>query len=228
MGSPVTMVVPSGYPAYVRVLHPASRPMEHIPSVTWREVTDWSRRTYHPAMQFRRISVPRGPAQGPALFTEPPREGNLDPQMCGVLYGLLASWTTNTNIWLGIWAGWGSLHYPHSMSFIPKPDTDCGLTDLAARVDQAPLFEHPHRQYLLAGAPVPAIPELCRFPLRITPSLAWPDDHSWCVATEVDFDSTVVAATEECAAALLADDRLEALRVQPDDRLDFGGDVLND
>jgi len=32
----------------------------------------------------------------------------------------------------------------------------------------------------------------------------------------------------ECANALLADDRLEALRVQPDDRLDFGGDVLND
>jgi hypothetical protein len=42
VGSPVTMVVPSGYPAYVRVLHPASRPRELIPSITWREVADWS------------------------------------------------------------------------------------------------------------------------------------------------------------------------------------------
>ncbi len=49
-----------------------------------------------------------------------------------------------------------------------------------------------------------------------------------CVATEIDFDSTVVAASEECAAALLADDRLEALAVQPEDRLAIGGDVLND
>jgi hypothetical protein len=31
----------------------------------------------------------------------------------------------------------------------------------------------------------------------------------------------------ECANALLADDRLEALRVQPDNRHDIGGDALN-
>jgi hypothetical protein len=105
--------------------------------------------------------------------------------------------------------------------------TDVGLTALATRVHAAPLFEHPNRSYLLARAPVSAVAELSRFPLNITPSLAWPDDHAWCVATEIDFDSTVVAASAECAAALLADDRMEALPVHPDDRLDIGGDVLN-
>ena len=227
VGSPVSMVVPTGYPAYVRVLHPASRPRELIPAVTWREVSDWSERTYHPIMQFERISVPRGLAQGPAPFNVPPRRGNMDEEICAVLYELLARWTTSTDIWLGIWEGWGTFGYPQSSSFFTGTDTDFGLTDLAARVQAAPRFEHPNRNYLLARAPVSAVAELSRFPLGITPSLAWPDDRAWCVATEIDFDSTLVAASEECAAALLVDDGLETLRVHPNDRLDIGGDVLN-
>lgn len=93
VGSPVTMVAPTGYPAYVRVLHPASRPREPIPSVTWREVTEWSGRMFHPTMQFERISVPRGPAQGPAPFNVLPRKGNMDEEMCAVLY----EWPMNRN-----------------------------------------------------------------------------------------------------------------------------------
>src|SRR5579863_8454782 len=64
-GSPVTMVVPTGYPVYVRVLHPAWRSMESQPTCTWSEVTDWSGRTYHPTMQFERVSVRRGSTHGP-------------------------------------------------------------------------------------------------------------------------------------------------------------------
>jgi len=55
----------------------------------------------------------------------------------------------------------------------------------------------------------------------------WPDDQAWCVGSEIDFDSTLVAASEECADALLADTTLEAVPVGPDDRLDIGGDVIN-
>jgi hypothetical protein len=71
---------------------------------------------------------------------------------------------------------------------------------------------------------------ICGFqdsPWSLTPSLAWPDDRSWCVATEIDFDSTLVACGEDCAAVLLADDRIEALRVPPEGRLDIEGDLLN-
>ena len=114
------------------------------------------------------------------------------------------------------------------MSFFGDTGTDFGLAELAARVQAAPRFEHPNRSYLLARAPVSAAAELATFPLNISPSLAWPDDRAWCVATEIDFDSTLVAASEECAAALLADDRLEVVQVQPDDYLNIGGDRLND
>jgi hypothetical protein len=47
------------------------------------------------------------------------------------------------------------------------------------------------------------------------------------VGTEIDLDSTVVACSEACAAVLLDYEGLEALPVEPDDRLDIGGDVLN-
>jgi hypothetical protein len=103
VGSPVTLVVPSGYPAYVRVLHPASRAMEPQPTCTWREVVDWSGRTYHPTMQFERISVPARTGTGPLPFNRPPRVGNLKERLCESLYEALAPWTTNADIWLGIW-----------------------------------------------------------------------------------------------------------------------------
>ncbi len=182
-------------------------------------------------MQFERISVPRGLAQGPPPFNQSPRTGNLNWALCEALYASLARWTTNRHVWLGIWEGHGILHHPTSKpsSFSDKdPDRNGELGELGARIAASPRFEHPNRSYLLAQAPVATVPKLSRFPYGITPSLAWPDDRAWCVATEIDFDSTLVAATEECAAALLADNRIEAVRVEPDDRLDVDGGTLND
>ncbi len=101
------------------------------------------------------------------------------------------------------------------------------LTELSKNVRRAPRFAHPGRHYLLTKGPSMAICELGRPPLGISPSLTWPDDRSWCVGSEIDFDSTLVAASVECAEALLSDDRLEIMTVQPEDRLDIGGDVLN-
>lgn len=75
-----------------------------------------------------------------------------------------------------------------------------------------PRFEHPERSYLLAKGPLSSICKLRRPPLSITPSLVWPDDRAWCVATETDFDSTLVGCSEECAGAVVADERPEACR----------------
>jgi len=227
-GTPIASVVPTGYPAYVRVLHPASAPGPLDPSVTWREVTDWSGRTYHSLMQFQRIAEPVHPTDRPRPFDGSPRTGHMSLSLCTALYEFLAGWTTSPDCWLGIWEGWGGLQYPQSMSFFgDKPEDDSGLVDLATRVSEAPRFEHPARRYLLARAPIASVPTLADWPLGISPSLAWPDDHAWCVGTEIDFDSTLVAMSTECAAALLSDDRFEAVTVQPRDRLDLYGDVVN-
>lgn len=47
------------------------------------------------------------------------------------------------------------------------------------------------------------------------------------VASEIDFDSTIVATTTAGAETLLNAEGLEALLVPSDGRLDIGGDDIN-
>jgi hypothetical protein len=60
-----------------------------------------------------------------------------------------------------------------------------------------------------------------------TPNLWWPHDRAWFVATEIDFDSTLVGGSHALIDALLANDALEALEITLDTRLDWFGDELN-
>ncbi len=53
-----------------------------------------------------------------------------------------------------------------------------------------------------------------------SPNLCWPEDRAWFVATEIDFDSTLVAGTRDLVDDLLAHDVLEALEVPPRRRPD--------
>ncbi|MGD0982498.1 MAG: hypothetical protein ABSA65_01620 [Acidimicrobiales bacterium] len=102
-------------------------------------------------------------------------------------------------------------------------------------VARLPRFEHPGRSYLLGRGPIGVAGELDRQPLApdswqtlgLTPQLWWPEDRAWVVATEIDFDSTIVATTNAGAEALLTCEELEALQVPPDGRLDLDGDEIN-
>jgi hypothetical protein len=217
--------------------------------VTWRDIAASNGRLYHPLMQYGQIRQSDSlPLEPPAISQ--PEEGYLFPELCHALYSALAAWTsTPETIWLGIWEGYGSLYAPsggavallaRSVKLRPwrrrrgKDDLDAGRTRLIASWEEAakairhaPRFEHPGRSYLLAKSPCTSVCELGGSPFRVTPNLAWPDDRAWCVGTEIDFDSTVVAASEACAASLLANEALETLEVAPGDSLDFGGDILN-
>jgi hypothetical protein len=57
---------------------------------------------------------------------------------------------------------------------------------------------------------------------NVSCNLWWPDDHAWCVATEIDLDSTYVGASEACIEELLANSELEVAR------LDLGAGVTAD
>lgn len=50
-------------------------------------------------------------------------------------------------------------------------------------------------------------------------NLIWPKDHSWCVATEIDWDSTLIAGPYPVTQAILDDERLETFEV------DYGDDL---
>ena len=108
-----------------------------------------------------------------------------------------------------------------------RRQVEAELKALGRRLKTSPRFHHPGRDYFLAHGPVGTACELVGSVVAVTPSLAWPSDRAWVVATEIDFDSTLVACTAACADALVANPALEAVPVQPDDRLDLGGDVRN-
>lgn len=55
----------------------------------------------------------------------------------------------------------------------------------------------------------------------------WPKDHAWCIATEIDWDSTLVAGPAAMCSAILTDDRVEVFEVGYDDDLSWFGDTIN-
>ncbi|HZD69708.1 MAG TPA: hypothetical protein VFA45_12620 [Actinomycetes bacterium] len=54
-----------------------------------------------------------------------------------------------------------------------------------------------------------------------------PQDHAWCVASEIDLFCTLVAGSEALAQTLVGDPRLEAWRVHPADPIAFDSDQIN-
>jgi hypothetical protein len=95
-----------------------------------------------------------------------------------------------------------------------------------------PCVHLPQRDYLLLEGPLEAATELgWNMPgggfVPQSPNLFWPDDHAWCAASEIDLFCTLVAGSNTLAERLLADPRLEAWRVFPDDPVTADSDDKN-
>jgi hypothetical protein len=233
-GTGVASIVPDGFPAYVRILHPVRAPGGR--PVRWAEVAAWSGRTMHRLAQFHAISQPSPAAAppGPAPWDgEAPPDGNLP---AGLLRTLCATLTEHTGTaeccWFCLWDGYGWLHGSPSVAIlgpggpIPVPPA------LPREVLHGQRDRLPGRDYLLFTGPLTAATELgwhspggVFFPQ--SPNLLWPDDHGWCVASEIDLFCTLVAGSPALAEALLADRRLETWRVQPEDPITFDSDPIN-
>lgn len=86
----------------------------------------------------------------------------------------------------------------------------------------------PHRRYHLFRAPLAAHEawiEDQRF--GQSANLVWPDDHGWCLATEIDFGFTLLGCGRAVADAVLADPALEAFEIGVDDNMSWSGDTIN-
>lgn len=49
-----------------------------------------------------------------------------------------------------------------------------------------------------------------------SPNLIWPDAHEWLLVSEIDFDSTLIACSRDCADALLSAEGVEAVEISRD------------
>ena len=241
--------VPPVFEAYARILHPAGRGSGGL--VRWAEVAMWSGGTVHALAQFHEMARPRGSlgrdSELPARpFDTPPRNGVLEPATLAALCETLGRHTTvPESCYFGVWEGfgWASMvdgpAAPAATVHPAAPVLPAARLELpAARLElPAARLELPERTYLLFRGPLSAVGEVgwawtngfdgtAGFSQE-SPSLMWPSDRSWFVATEVDLDSTFVGGSARLIDELLADERLEAWPVSATDPTDAGSDRIN-
>ena len=87
-----------------------------------------------------------------------------------------------------------------------------------------------HRSYLVYRGSLEAVAAFhdgSRPTSYQSPNLWWPDDRAWCVATEIDFDSTLVGADRATIDAVLDAPGFEAMEIAPRTRLDAKADRIN-
>ncbi|WP_412736579.1 hypothetical protein [Krasilnikovia sp. MM14-A1259] len=171
----VTREVPQGYAAYARVCHPADD--ESGSPTAWSQVAAVTGRQAHPTMQWHAlVGSPHRYAAAKYLWPgNDPECGNLPPQLLGPLCNLLTHHTTTPDTcYFGLWEGHGW-----------TPST--AVANL----------HHYGRDYILFTGPLHAALQLGHRPLPDwfvpqSPNLLWPADRAWYVASEIDFDSTLV------------------------------------
>ena len=81
----------------------------------------------------------------------------------------------------------------------------------------------PYREWDLFRAPLDCI-QLCFFETIVehqSANLVWSPDRNWCVATDIDRDSTYVGGAAGLVSDIVGSDDLEAFEVQPDDHIAF-------
>ena len=86
VGSTVTSIVPSGFAAYARVLHPAivSGGAKEAPA-RWVQVAAWSGMELRANAQFHSVALPpQGPVSAELAACCPPRKGSLSAPDCSV------------------------------------------------------------------------------------------------------------------------------------------------
>ena len=201
-GGWVGSVAPRGYAAYARVLHPVDDGRGRL--MRWDRVCAATGRTPHALMQWLSLGWPDGQ----------PDAGNLDAAALRALCRVLIDRTPAPECFFALWEGWG---WVDGGGVFPRPARPAYPPEVLAR----PRLQLPNRNYLLFGGPLTGSPSFANpYTDRLqSPSLCWPADRSWCVATEIDFDSTIVAGGAELVAAVLASPELEAWPVGPDDSL---------
>jgi hypothetical protein len=208
----VAGILPDHFEAYVRVLHPANRPVgthEREP-VSWAEVAQMNGKRMHARAEFAKLAGIE-PLNGRPSWGERPEEGDLPPEVAEPLVRVLRRFTNDPDsCWFCIWFGWGDLHLLEGYD-----------------EDTYPHVKAPGREYLLTRGSIDLVTCFGK-DMHNAPSIWWPDDRAWCVATEIDLDSTYVGGSAELTTALMDEPELEVWPAEATDRLDYDSDTLND
>lgn len=212
-GESAHSIVPACFSSYLRIFHPAARTEEggELRPVRWDEIALANGTTANPAMQFPAITRDSRfvHESQPGIYDDPPSEGSAPAEVVGALVTVLARHTTSPQrCWFAWWDGFGYMR---------------------ADFTGAAEFRLPGREYHLLGGPIEAAIEsaLPQSYTNQSPNIWWPDDRTWCVATEIDFNTTYVGCSDACRDDILAEPTLEASAIDPQTGIDWRSDPLN-
>ena len=210
----VRALVPEGFSAYARMFHPAYLDYNQEQPVRWSTIASWTGRTVHPLMQFERVanlSESHGEIYKDPPWGTVPVHGSIPERECRVLVDVLRGFTsTPDRCYFGLWEGCGYLAQ--------------GLYKESSRVNA------PGRKHVLFRGPIDGVLTFLagEHPFRgDTPSIWWPADRAWCVATDIDLYDTYLGGSDECMKAILNHPILEALPATLDARISLDADIIN-
>ena len=207
----VAALVPDTYETYLRLLHPAwaywDNNFDGTP-VRWRTIAEELGAVMHRTIAWGSmietgVRSGRGTGEGD-LWHEAPTIGQLPVNEIESLAAVLREHTTTPeDCYFGFWEGLG-------MTGVPV---------------NHPRLTLPSREHLLfRGTVADASRELHGF----SPSIWWPADRAWFVATDVDLTSTYVGGPTALANALYGEvERFEAVDTSSRAKITWDCDTIN-
>ena len=181
-------LVGEGWPAHVRVLHPASRRLdgvEHL--VRWREIAPegvsittagWS--------EVSGVELHEGAAE--SGWDHEPDIGP-SPLILPVLLRQILTGCSEGRLWVGEWDGWGDRKRPAGSRPLTVPGRRYHVTATSPRE-------------LLTGLDPDRLPDV-----------VWDEAGTFIILADIDLPSTVVGCREGITEGLLRNPNLEAVRV---------------
>jgi hypothetical protein len=219
-GPEVGALLPDGFEAYVRLLHPAWRTESgRRVRVRWAELASRAGVSLGATTRFEELE---GAATTQQIAS--PQVGTLDLADLQTLVGLLEAFTSSSqSCWFAWWEGYGWMQGPPAVAELGHELEQGGPSGGAERFPPpapiGPRVEVPERALVLYRGPISGAAAFCRPPASQSPNLWWPDDHAWCVASEIDFRSTYLGGSQALIDRLLEDERFEALPARLTDRV---------
>ncbi len=197
----VGSLVPPTFDSYCRILHP---PRTGEGGWTrWSTVAQETGAAIHPTVEWAAITNGRGRSGGGGtVWAESPERGELVVEQRATLADVVAAHTTTPDdCWFAVWEG---------QSFV-------GVDRAGPRVC-LPGRNH----YLFHGR----VADVRKDFQGHGPSLWWPADRAWVVASDVDLTATYIGCSHECADQLLRSADLEVVSPEPNNSVTWDSDTI--
>jgi hypothetical protein len=211
----VGSLVPEGFAAYARIFHRSAS------GDTWAEVAKAHGKVAHPLMQFDAIS---GSTLVDWDYKDSPRDGRIDRVQMPALIDVLRRYTASpTDCWFCLWEGFGYVVGGTAVAHLTKSGSPtAGPVQRASAFRLSERVELPGRKYLLFRGSIESALDWWD-----GPNLWWPEDHAWCVATEIDLPYSYIGGSRALIDALLSTRDIEAADASFSDKITADSDTVN-